>query len=132
MYAGRFCQSSGSAGSLTLGYFYQPYPRAEVTQKNTFMIYDLGAMTLATNVVRDRPYRAAPRRVAVSASAGLAMTRMREENCSFRNVRKRKYLTDLSTHFHAMLQVFTSCKAPDQQQRIDSLTDFPDLILNQM
>ena len=49
----------------------------------TFIIYALGAMTLATRGRRDRPYWAAPRSVAVSASGGRAMTRTRELNCSF-------------------------------------------------
>lgn len=47
-----------------------------------FMIYDRGAITLETKGLRAKPYRAAPRRVAVSESAGLAITRIREENCS--------------------------------------------------
>lgn len=47
------------------------------------MMYDLGAMTLETKGRRDKPYRAAPRRVAVSASAGLAITRILDEKRSY-------------------------------------------------
>jgi hypothetical protein len=45
-------------------------------------MYDRGAMTLDTSGRRAKPYSAAPRSVAVSASAGLAMTLIRDENCS--------------------------------------------------
>ncbi len=64
MYAGRLCQSSGSAGSFTR------------------MIYDFGAMTDETRGRRARPYWAAPRQVAVSASEGRAMTLIREPKIS--------------------------------------------------
>lgn len=46
------------------------------------MIYDRGAMTLDTRDLLAKPYCAAPRSVAVSASVGLAMTLIREENRS--------------------------------------------------
>lgn len=48
----------------------------------TFSMYDCGAITLDTRGRRANPYCAAPRTVAVSQSAGRAMTRMRDLNCS--------------------------------------------------
>lgn len=44
------------------------------------MMYALGATTLETSGLRAKPYAAAPRAVAVSASEGRAMTLMRELN----------------------------------------------------
>ena len=45
-----------------------------------FIRYERGAMTLDTRGRRARPYAAAPRNVAVSASGGRAMTLIREPN----------------------------------------------------
>lgn len=45
---------------------------------HTFMIYDLGITTEDTSGRFASPYRAAPRHVAVSASAGRAIMPMRE------------------------------------------------------
>ena len=47
---------------------------------HAFIRYDRGAMTLATRGRRAKPYAAAPRNVAVSASGGRAMTLIRELN----------------------------------------------------
>lgn len=49
---------------------------------HTFMRYDRGAITLETSGLRARPYCAAPRHVAVSASEGRAITLILEPNCA--------------------------------------------------
>ena len=89
MYAGRFCQSSGSAGSFT---WYKAKSLSLVIHMangneygnfhHTFIIYARGAMTVDTKGLRANPYCAAPRAVAVSASEGRAITLMREPNCA--------------------------------------------------
>ena len=47
---------------------------------HTFIRYERGAITVDTRGRRARPYAAAPRSVAVSASGGRAMTLIRELN----------------------------------------------------
>lgn len=99
------------------------------------MMYDRGAITLETNGVRAKPYRAAPRSVAVSASAGLAITRMRDENCCYTEMKGLEHSSEKGgawAHLDTLFEVFTPCKTTDKQYGIYALLDLVRLIFNQV
>ena len=59
--------------------------------KHTPIIYERGAVTDAMGCFLDKPYRAAPCNITVSAFAGLSMTPIFDANLSFMQV--------VNTHF---------------------------------
>jgi len=88
------------------------------------MRYDRGAITLETKGVRAKPYRAAPRRVAVSASAGLAITRILVLNCACgkRHDSDVRFISiNANAHLNTLLQILAASKTSDQHESINSL-----------
>jgi len=90
------------------------------------MMYARGTITVATIALRESPYCAAPRTVAVSASGGRAITLILPENLAYTETHVQLiavYPRSTTTRLHFSKQVLAPCEASHEKQRINPLLD---------